>query len=130
MAAFWRNHLEGSLALFERAAAKGHEDSIWILSVVKDVEMKKTAWKEAFAKMGEPLGWYFEGILSDGREQFDFFKKSAEGGCSWGQVDYGEYFKLGAFVDKDEEVFFGVAGKSGESKQSKCDGVAGRLVSI
>jgi TPR repeat protein len=62
------------------------------------------AVKEIFAKTEEPLGWYFAGKFSDGREKFDFFKKSAQAGCSWGQVAYGEYFKLGAFVDKDEKV--------------------------
>jgi TPR repeat protein len=106
MAAFRRNDLEGSFALFERAAAKGHEDSIWILSVVKDVEMNdRKALKEAFAKTEEPLGWYFAGKLSFEREKFDFFKKSAEGGCSWGQVAYGDYFELGEFVEQDEKVY-------------------------
>jgi hypothetical protein len=45
------------------------------LSVVKDVEMEEIALIEAFAKTEEPLGWYFAGKLSDGREQFDFYKK-------------------------------------------------------
>jgi hypothetical protein len=94
---------EKSFARFERAAAKGHEESIWIRSVVKDVEMKQKAWKEAFAKTEEPLGWYFAGQLSSGREKFDFYKKSAEPGCSWGQVEYGWYFKYGQFVD--DEVY-------------------------
>jgi hypothetical protein len=96
--------LEQSFALFERAAAKGHEQSIWIVSVLKDVEMKKTAWKEAFATTEEPLGWYFAGLLSSGRERFDLYKKSAEGGCSWGQVAYGGYFRYGRFVEQDEKV--------------------------
>jgi hypothetical protein len=97
--------LEESFARFERAAAKGHEESIWIVSVVKDVPMEKFALKEAFAKTEEPLGWSFVGELSDGREQFDFYKKSAEGGCSWGQVEYGDYFERGRFVDKDQKVY-------------------------
>jgi hypothetical protein len=66
--------------LFERAAAKGHEESIWILSVVKDVEMEESALREVFAKTETPLGWGFAAMLSGGREQFDFYKKSAEGG--------------------------------------------------
>jgi hypothetical protein len=49
---------------FERAAAKGHEESIWISSVVKDVKMTWIALKEAFAKTEEPLGWWFAGLLS------------------------------------------------------------------
>jgi hypothetical protein len=40
-----------------------------------------------------------------GKEQFDFYKKSAEGGCSWGQVQYGTYFSYGQFVEKDEKVY-------------------------
>jgi hypothetical protein len=99
--------LAESFRLFERAAAKGHEESIWILSVVQDVEMEKSAWKEAFAKTKESLGRYFEAELSEllCRERFDFLKKSAEGGCSWGQVGYGSYFRDGRFVGKDEKVY-------------------------
>jgi hypothetical protein len=62
--------------------------------------------KEAFAKTEEALGWYFAGLFSDdGEEQFEFYKKSAEGGCSWGQVAYGRSFKGGMFVEQDEKVF-------------------------
>jgi hypothetical protein len=32
--------LEEQFQRFERAAAKGHEESIWILSLVKDVVME------------------------------------------------------------------------------------------
>jgi hypothetical protein len=97
-----------SFERFEKAAAKGHEESIWIGSVGKDVEIEKNAWKEAFAKTEEPLGWYFAGELSVGRERFDCSKKSAEGGCSWGQVEYGWYFKDGLeFVEEDKKVFVG-----------------------
>jgi hypothetical protein len=33
-------------------------------------------------------------------------KKSAEGGCSWGQVEYGWYFNSGGgFVEKEEKAF-------------------------
>jgi hypothetical protein len=98
--------LEKSFERFERAAAKGHEESIWILSVVKDVEMKWGDLIEAFAKTEEPLGWYFAGKLTGGGRQFDFYKKSAEAGCSWGQVRYGKYIKDGrAFVEMDKKVF-------------------------
>jgi TPR repeat protein len=105
MAAFRRNDLEESFARFERAAAKGHEESIWIMSVVKDVEMENSAVRKAFGKTEEPLGWYFAGLLSDGREKFDFYKKSAEGGCSWGQVQYGWRFRTGKFVEKDMKLY-------------------------
>jgi hypothetical protein len=95
-----------SFQRFERAAAKGHEESIWILSVVKDVGMEKSAVKEAFTKTEEPLGWCFAGYLSDsGREAFEYYKKSAEGGCSWGQVKYGWCFKRGESVEQDEKVY-------------------------
>jgi hypothetical protein len=100
--------LEESFGRFEKAAAKGHEESIWISIVVKDAKMEKSALKEAFAKIEEPLGWFFAGKLSAvrGREQFDFYKKSAEGGCSWGQVAYGIYFKQeNDYVEVDENAF-------------------------
>jgi hypothetical protein len=101
--------LQESFERFERAATKGHEESIWITSVVKDVELNLDALKEAFAKTEEPLGWYFAGKLSDwsSREQFDFYKKSAEAGCSWGQVWYAWYFRYGrgGFVEEDAKVF-------------------------
>jgi hypothetical protein len=90
---------------FERAAAKGHEESIWILSVVKDVEMEADALKEAFARTEEPLGWYLAGKLSYGEEEFEFYKKSAEGGCSWGQEEYAEYFRHGDYAGVDESLY-------------------------
>jgi hypothetical protein len=95
--------LEECFARFERAAGKGHEESIWILSVWKDAQLEWNAVIEACAKTEAPLGWWFVGELSDGREQFDLMKKSAEGGCSWGQVAYGDYFEYGrgGFVEKD-----------------------------
>jgi hypothetical protein len=107
MERFRVDKLEESFERFERAAAKGHEESIWILSVMKDVEMEESALKEAFAKTEEPLRWYFAGELSElySREQFDFYKKSAEEGCSWGQANYGEYFRIGYFAERDEKVY-------------------------
>jgi hypothetical protein len=98
--------LEERFARFERAAAKGHEESIWILSVVKEAKMEKRPFKEAFAETETPLGWYLAGKLSDfnSREEFDFYKKSAEGGCSWGQVGYGSYFQDGWYVQADAKV--------------------------
>jgi hypothetical protein len=100
MVGTWRGAL---LALKE---LRQKDESIWILSVVKDVKMEWDAWKEAFAKTEEPLGWYFAGRLSDGRERVDFYKKSAEGGCSWGQAAYGGYFENGfELAEKDEKIF-------------------------
>jgi hypothetical protein len=79
--------------------------------------MEGDALKEAFVKTEKVLGLYFAGQLSglyyaglvvepDYRERFDFFKKSAEAGCSWGQVEYGRYFEDGEeFVEQDTKVF-------------------------
>jgi hypothetical protein len=98
-------------ARFKRAAAKGHEESIWIVSVVKDVKMEASAVIEAFAKTEEPLGWLFAGVLSyrESREELellDLLKNSAEAGCSWGQVWYGWFFNNdGDSVEQDEHVY-------------------------
>jgi hypothetical protein len=95
-----------SFACFEEAAAKGHEESIWIMSVAKDLEMTQRAFIEAFTRTEEPLGWFIAGKLPAlGRKQFELFKKSAEGGCSWGQAAYGWCFKIGRYVEEDEEVY-------------------------
>jgi hypothetical protein len=80
---------------FKKAAAKGHKDAIWIESVLANAEMNGTSVMEAFALTDTPLGWYFAGYLSSHNDQVDFYKKSAEGGCSWGQVGYGWYFQYG-----------------------------------
>jgi TPR repeat protein len=96
---------------FERAAAKGNADASWILSVVGGMEMteEETSLKTAFGKTEEPLGWYFAGLLSplETREEFEFFKKSAEGGCSWGQVKYAWYFLEGfkGFSEQNESLY-------------------------
>jgi hypothetical protein len=106
MAIFYNpGDLKQQFLSFERAAAKGHEEAIWIVSVVKDVEMEWDAVKEAFAKTEEPLGLWVAGKFSYGRERLDFFKKSAEGGCSWGAVWYGGLFKGGYTVEKDMSVY-------------------------
>jgi TPR repeat protein len=93
--------------LFDRPALKKHKDSIWILSVVKDVEMEESALKEAFAKTERPLGWYCAGRFSKyaSREQFEWYKKSAEGGCSWGQAVVALYYNGGyGFIAQDEDL--------------------------
>jgi hypothetical protein len=105
MEEFRSRRLKESFPLFERPAAKGHEESIWILRVVKDVELEREALKEAFAKTEEPLGWYFAGMLSDGgREGNDFSKKSAEAGCSWGQLRYAGWFWSVGERERDEKA--------------------------
>jgi TPR repeat protein len=105
---FHMGYYDVQFACFEGAAVKGHEESIWVWSVAKDVEMKKEALIEAFAKTEEPLGFWFAGKLSDGRERLDFFKKSAEGGCSWGQADYAKYFNsniVEGYIEHNEKVY-------------------------
>jgi TPR repeat protein len=99
--------LEKIFRLFERAAAKGHEESIWISSVAQNVEKDKTALKNAFSKTEKPLGWYLAGELSDpcSQDQFNCMQKSAEGGYSWGRVKYSWFYKAGAFVEQDEEAY-------------------------
>jgi tetratricopeptide (TPR) repeat protein len=99
---------EESFGCFERAARKGHEGAIWISSVVNGVKMEEKALKEAFANTETPLGWYLSGRLSYSKERFEFYKKSAEGGCGWGMARYGQYFKdgEGGFVEKDENAYF------------------------
>jgi hypothetical protein len=83
MEEFNRNRLKQSLELFERAAAKGHEESIWIVSVMKDVEMEWNAVKEAFAKTEEPLGLYFAGWLSEEKEQLTFTRRVRREDVAW-----------------------------------------------
>jgi hypothetical protein len=106
MERFSSSKLGESFPRFEGAAAKRHEEAIWITGLVKDVGMEKSIVKEAFAKTEEPLGWYFAAKFSDRRERFDFFKKSAEQGCNWAQVEYGWCFRYGEeFVQQDTKVF-------------------------
>jgi TPR repeat protein len=86
---------------FERAAGKGVEDAIFVQYLTESMS------KEDCAEMEDPLGYLCAGVLSeeDSRERFDFMKKSAEGGCSWGQVEYGRYFEQGQFVERDKQVW-------------------------
>jgi hypothetical protein len=98
-----RSDLKGGFGRCEGAAAKGHEESIWVLSVWKDVDMEDSVLKAAFAKTEEPLGYYFAGRFSSGRERVDFCKKSAEGGCSWGQVGYADCIGRRDFVEWDQK---------------------------
>jgi hypothetical protein len=98
---------EESFELFDRAATKGHEDSIWIASVVKEAEFELAGMSEAllysiesaFAKTETPMGWYMAGEL--------FWKKSAEGGCVWGIVGRGLYLKrrLDEVAVPDEKAY-------------------------
>jgi hypothetical protein len=78
--------MENQLEQFEKAAAKGHEEALWMRSMLIGVEKEQSVVKEAFAKSEEPLGWYLAGELcwrNEEEKQVALFKKSAEGGCSW-----------------------------------------------
>jgi TPR repeat protein len=103
--------LDDFLPLLEKAAVKGHEESMWILNVVKDVEVGYDIWKKAFAATGKPLGWFFAGRMCNWatQEHFEFLKLSAEGGCSWAQDDYAYYFREGVenqgIVEEDKNAF-------------------------
>jgi hypothetical protein len=119
MEQFREGCVEESFVRFERAAAKGHEESIWVWSVVKDLEMEESVLKESFAETEEPLGYYFAGRFSDGREPFDFWKKSAEGGCSWGQLQYADCIRRGDFVEWDQKVYLEWLVKSSNQNNPK-----------
>jgi hypothetical protein len=91
---------------------------------VKGVEMTEDDYGEAFAKTEKPLGWYLAGKLSlpNGKPRFDFFKKSAEGGCSWGEVGYAWYFQenYGAVgsVERDDKVYLEMLGKAARDQNN------------
>jgi hypothetical protein len=102
------DELEEPFGRFETAAAKGHAESIWIGSVVKEAGMTKSDLAKSFAQTEKPLGWWAAAMLSelDSREEFDFFKKSAEGGCSWGQLSYAWFFnEPSEFVEQDTQAY-------------------------
>ena len=114
------NEMKESFERFEKAAMKGHEESQWIWNVVKDRELtdeNTEAIEKAFAETDSPLGYYFAGELCDwgSGEQFEYMKKSSDGGCSWGQVEFAEYFNpddLREFVEKDHKMYLELLGKA------------------
>jgi hypothetical protein len=84
------NLIDDSADLLRRAAAMGHEEAIWILSVMKGGNWWRRALMKRFEKRETPLAYYLCGKLStEIARATDFWKKSAEGGCTWGQVAYG-----------------------------------------
>jgi hypothetical protein len=99
-----------SLKRFERAAAKGHLEAISILSLVEGVERKEAVLEKAFVNAEDPLGLYIAGEFLDfeSPKRFDFMKQSAEGGCSWGQIQYSKYFLTGmtGFVEQNDRIYF------------------------
>ena len=112
---------------FEKAAMKGHEESQWIWNVVKDMaleEENREAIVKAFAETESPLGYYFAGELCewDSRERFGNMKKSSDGGCSWGQVEYACYFDPGNYrqlVEKDKKMYLELIEKAAAQNNPK-----------
>ena len=115
----------GRVLKVEKAAKQGHEKSQWIWNVVKDMESEwenenvadiEKALVKVFAETESPLGFYFAGRLGDwnSRERFEHFKRSSEGGCSWGQIQYRRYFDSGVewFVERDENMYLELLGKA------------------
>jgi hypothetical protein len=113
MGAFRRGGFEVTFARFERAALKGHEESLWIAKVLKGVEMEGNAVFEAFAKTNKPLGWYLAGRLTG---ESHFHKKSADAGCGWGQVEYARYLQNSLLEEKDENIHVRWLEKSARQK--------------
>jgi hypothetical protein len=107
MGKFSSRNVEKCLSLFRLAAAKGHQEAIWVVDIEKRYE-KRYGWfmlALAFEKTETPLGWYLAGALSrhGSARRFDLWRKSAEGGCSWGQAEYAWFFQYGE--RKDEKIF-------------------------
>jgi tetratricopeptide (TPR) repeat protein len=118
---------EKSLELFRRAAAKGHEDAVWILSVVDvdELEFDLGDWAEAFAQTDNALGQYLSVDLTRecSESQFKLLKKSAEGGCRWGQAGYalcfGKFMSVGERGEEDPEAYLEWLEKSANQNNAK-----------
>jgi hypothetical protein len=82
--------LEASFKMLEKPRDQGSEEAGRILRIVEKVDLEdEKAVKEAFSNSEDPLGWFVAGAICDEKlERVEFWKKSAEGGCSWGQVRY------------------------------------------
>jgi TPR repeat protein len=106
------DYLAPNFSVFEEAAAKGHESALMILKTVerfgKDIGIEDIS--SAFRKLEDPLAWVFAGDFCEytSSARFHFYRRSAEAGCSEGQVCYADYFtNYGAdgFVVKSEKVY-------------------------
>jgi hypothetical protein len=103
---------------FQGCADRKHPEAVWIVKIAQGDA------KEAFSKTSTPLGAYFAGLLqaySASREKYDFFKKSAEGGCSWGQVEYAKYFRDGrnGFEEKNRAKYVELLEKAAQQNNPK-----------
>jgi hypothetical protein len=106
------DYLAPNFSVFEEAAAKGHESAQMILKTVEAFgeDIASEDINSAFGGLEDPLAWVFAGDFCQysSSARFDFYRRSAEAGCSEGQVSYADYFtKYGAdgFVVKSEEVY-------------------------
>jgi hypothetical protein len=100
--------------LFTEAAEKGHEECLWVLEVIKGA--RPGTWKKAFCNTNVPLGWYIGGKMCAfcSPEQLNLMQKSAEAGCSWGQLEYAAYFKSGVIVKQDRAAYLSWLEKAAE----------------
>merc|ERR1711991_766349 len=99
---------------------RGHEESQWIWNVLKDMKLteeNREAIEKAFADTESPLGYYFAGELCEygSGKEFDHWKQSSDGGCSWGQVQYAWYFRPDderRLVEKDKKMYLELVKKA------------------
>jgi tetratricopeptide (TPR) repeat protein len=122
MEAFGRGDYWEMFSRFEKPAAKGCDEATWILSVVEGVKMEMIPLKDAFVKTEKPLGWLIGGWLHHDRERSKLYEKSAEGGCSWGQV----WFSSG-FADDEEEIYIEWLEKAATQKNPEAISWLGEL---
>jgi TPR repeat protein len=102
--------LRESFEAFEKSAALGHADSIWLVSLLQEAPvLEQEALKALLGASDRPLGWHLAGRLSDfnSQEMFDLTYRSAQGGCGWGQVALAQYYQYGrgGFVPASEEHY-------------------------
>jgi hypothetical protein len=92
---FWKTDgIKESFGLFERAQNGGCATSKFVLDVIKTVtgELTRESLNAAFGKLDDPQAQYFAGIFADGAAaKLELFKKSCNGGFSWGSVGYAYY---------------------------------------
>jgi hypothetical protein len=99
-----------SLQKFRAAAKLGHREAQWVAEVTEG--MGEDEWvnieslRRVFEEEDTPLGWYLAGRLSAkcSRHRFLCFKKSSEGGCLWGQVEYVDYIRVGVYNEVEPDV--------------------------
>jgi hypothetical protein len=90
---FWKTDgIKESFGLFKKA--RGCATSKFVLDVLSTVtgELTRESLNAAFGKLEDPRAQYFAGIFADGAAaKLELFKKSCNGGFSWGSVGYAYY---------------------------------------